>query len=74
MKPIKIHVVEPDVAETCDYIVCVPWEGEHHFADDVRGTCCKCSVEVRFRPHAPKQPKRICMSCFVKMETAGGEQ
>ena len=62
-----IKVVDDDEAEQADFLVCVRSTiHPGYFDDDEFGHCCRCGHEVRFRPHAPKQPKRICMECLPK--------
>jgi hypothetical protein len=61
-----IEVVPDEEAEKCDWVVCMPWKGVHYFDDDVMGRCAVCGIEVRYRPHAPKKPPRICVECAIQ--------
>ncbi|MCB1534874.1 MAG: hypothetical protein KDJ44_09150 [Rhodoblastus sp.] len=66
MKPLAINVVSDEEAEKAAFVICVRWTVPAVFADDEQGTCCACGAAVRFRPHAPKKPPRICMECIVE--------
>jgi len=63
---LKVKVVSDEQCEQSDYVACVKWSTPGHFDDDLQGTCCRCGVSVRFRPHAPKKPPRICLQCLLK--------
>jgi hypothetical protein len=63
----KLDLVSAEEAEATDYLVCIPWVGEHYFDDDVKASCVSCGIEVRHRPHAPKKPARICMMCAIEL-------
>lgn len=65
---LSIPVVSDKKAEECDYLVCVPW-GPSQFDDNLRGVCSHCGIDVMYRWHAPRKPKRICLECMVKMES-----
>jgi hypothetical protein len=60
---LEIEVVSEAVAETADIVVCALWSWPGFAADDVRGACGLCTVPIRFRPHAPKRPVKVCMVC-----------
>jgi hypothetical protein len=60
-----IQIVSQEEAERCDYIICARAGTPTPFHDNVIGTCCKCGSGIIFRPHAPINPKRICMECAV---------
>ena len=61
---LKIPVVSDDEAEQCDYLVCMPF-GPSPFDDNLKGVCCKCGIDVMYRWHAPRKPKRICLECMA---------
>lgn len=60
-----IKVVSKAKAEEAAYVVCAAWDGPTYFPNDLKGECSDCGKAVRFRPHAPKKPLRLCMECFV---------
>jgi hypothetical protein len=66
----KLHprLIPDEEAETVDFLVCaaVPPSGKMLLADNFVGICCSCGTKVQYRWHAPRRPKRICMSCAVK--------
>ena len=62
--PNKITVETQDEGEDSDYVVCALVTEPLYFADNMVSECCKCGQKVQFRPHAPKLPPRICMSCI----------
>lgn len=61
-------LVNKEEAEQCDFLVCVRSTAPAYFDDDEIGSCFACSHPVRFRPRAPKAPKRLCTECFAEME------
>jgi hypothetical protein len=64
----------PDDAEDADYYVCQRTEGESYFKDDLYDFCCKCGEKVRYRPHGPSIPKKICIVCALpEMENSTTE-
>jgi hypothetical protein len=63
-----IEVVSDEDAEKVDYLVCIPLGVPSLFTDNLKGVCCKCGVDVQYRWHAPRKPKRICIDCIVKLE------
>lgn len=65
-----MQVVSDEEAEHCDFLVCVPATWPSRFTDNFKGVCCHCGVEVIYRWHAPRKPKKICLECMVKQ----GEQ
>jgi hypothetical protein len=62
---VPVTVVSDKKAEESDYLVCAPY-GPSSFTDNLKGVCCRCGIDVMYRWHAPRKPKRICMECFVK--------
>lgn len=61
----EIPVVSDEKAEECDYLICMPWDDNSPFPDNLKGICCSCGVELMYRWHAPRKPKRICLVCAV---------
>ena len=33
------------------------------FPDDVHGECARCAKKIVYRPHAPQEAVRLCVSC-----------
>jgi hypothetical protein len=64
-----IPVVSDEAAEKADFVVCVPWGTPSPFSDNLKGICSHCGIDVQYRWHAPRKPKRLCMDCFVKLES-----
>ena len=65
-----INVVSDEKAEACDYLVCMPWGTLSPFDDNLKGVCSHCGIDVMYRWHAPRKPKRICMECMIKREAS----
>jgi len=59
-----MKVVTPEEAEKASFVVCVRKGDPTPFADNLDGSCAWCGHPVVFRPHAPKNPPRICQPCF----------
>lgn len=66
MKPLPITVVSGEDAEKAEFVICARKTTPAHFAGDDSGVCCACGEEVRFRPHAPKKPPKMCMECMIE--------
>ena len=66
------HVTEDgDDMESANYYVCAPATQRALFDDDLYDFCCKCGIKVRYRPHGPTIPKKICLPCAAPdMNTA----
>ena len=57
---------DTDEHESADYYVCVRADdGPAHFTDDLYDFCCECGEKVRYRPHGPVAPKKICLQCVL---------
>ena len=54
---------DPDEAESAEYYVCVRASTPAKFDDDLYDFCCLCSEKVRYRPHGPTAPKKVCLEC-----------
>ncbi len=67
----KVTMVSDAEAETADFLVCMPASCASQFGDDFYGHCVECGVKVRYRWHAPRKPKRICVECAVKAAERG---
>jgi len=63
-----IPVVSDEKAEACDFLICVRWGTSSPFPDNLKGTCSHCGIDVQYRWHAPRKPKRLCLDCFLKLE------
>lgn len=63
---IPVTIVPDEEAEQCDFVVCGP---DSYFPDDVRSVCSDCGTMIVHRPHVPKRPRKICMTCFLKRES-----
>jgi hypothetical protein len=51
-------------------LLCAP---SSSFLDDVQGYCSQCGETIYWRPHAPSQIPRWCMSCFAVVARAGDQ-
>lgn len=65
----KVKVVSDVEAEEAGVMVCVPADWATPFTDNELGVCSKCGCAVQFRPHAPKKPPRLCVTCMLKMSS-----
>lgn len=45
-------------------LICMPWSAPATFRDDLKGTCTECGQAIRYRPHAPKVDRYICLECY----------
>lgn len=62
----KIENTSKEEAEDADFYVCGRSATTTQvFDDDLYGFCCKCGEEVRYRPHGPKAPRKICAECVM---------
>lgn len=61
-----IEILPDEEAEKVDFLVCTRADTPSPFPDNFVGTCCVCGVQVHYRWHAPRKPKRICMDCAVE--------
>lgn len=69
-----VEVVSDEEAETCDYYICVRASSPSLFEDDLYDFCCECGEKVRYRPHGPTVPKKICVECLmIKGGSSGGK-
>ncbi len=59
-----MKVVTPEEAERADFVVCIRKGEPSPFTDNLEGECAWCGHAVAFRPHAPKNPPRVCGACF----------
>lgn len=62
----KIEVTSTEEAEDAEYVLCVRKNIKSIFDDDEFGLCSICGREIRFRPHMPKKPKKICIECLFE--------
>lgn len=45
-------------------LICMPWSAPATFSDDLKGACTECGQAIRYRPHAPKVDRYICLECY----------
>jgi hypothetical protein len=64
---VPVTIASDEEAETMDYVVCAPEGTPSPFDDNLTALCCKCSVKVIHRWHAPRKPKKICIDCMIKL-------
>jgi hypothetical protein len=62
-----IITMTDDELANAPFIICAPASDPALFADDNFGDCAECGQRVRFRPHVPPGPKRICLPCAAPM-------
>ncbi len=70
--PQMIKMMTQDEAEQADFYICTR-EGEgdpDFFPDNQTGSCAHCGHAIYFRPHAPKQPTKICVQCAADLARA----
>jgi len=51
-------------------LICMPWSAPATFSDDLRGECSECGQAIRYRPHAPKVDRYICLECYQGLASA----
>lgn len=57
---------DEDEHESAHFYVCAR-AADHpaHFTDDLYDFCTECGEKVRYRPHGPVAPKKICIQCAL---------
>jgi hypothetical protein len=66
---IDCEVVDDATAEQADFVVCIPAAPWLRNVDNLTGPCHDCGKQLQWRPHAPKQPPKLCRPCaMVRME------
>lgn len=63
-----ITVISDQKAEASDYLVCMPWGSPSPFKDNLKGICSDCGITVMYRWHAPRKPKRLCITCAAALK------
>ena len=66
---VPVTVVSDEEAEKSDYVICMPWGTPSPFEDNLKGICSHCGIDVQYRWHAPRKPKRLCFKCWVKLDS-----
>lgn len=64
-KQVKFEKTTDENAEKAEALVCIRTGGNVYFDDDLFGNCSVCGHEVRFRPHAPKAIRKLCLQCVL---------
>jgi hypothetical protein len=59
----RIEVIPKERAEEATYAICAPADWPARFDDDEFGTCIACGKSIRFRPHCPRKPSKLCVPC-----------
>lgn len=60
---VECKVVTDEVAESADIVVCTDATVPLYFSDNLTGPCADCGQILQWRPHAPKKPPRVCVTC-----------
>jgi hypothetical protein len=60
-----VPIVSPDEAEEADAVVCASPDTPTPWRDNVHALCAWCQAPVIHRPHVPKKPPKICISCAL---------
>ena len=63
---IDLPVVSADDAEEVDMVVCNRVGMPTRFRDNEYGTCSICGFAIYFRPHIPRRPRRVCVTCALQ--------
>lgn len=67
----EIEIRSEAECEEADAVVC----GDiSYFPDDVKTTCAWCKKKIVHRPHVPKRPPKVCISCMVLLSKAESVQ
>lgn len=62
----KLTVGTQDEAEEADIYVCGrAATTKQLFDDDLYDFCSMCGEKVRYRPHGPTIPKKVCVECAM---------
>ena len=67
---VPLHIGTDAECEACDYVVCGDPAWPSPFTDNVHTTCALCGHPVIHRPHVPKTPPKICLTCMVDLAKA----
>jgi len=62
-----VRAVSQEEAEQSSLVVCVyaGMEEDRFKVDNIYTTCADCMRPITHRPHAPKNPPKVCMPCAV---------
>lgn len=55
-----------DNAEQADVVICRLVTNPLLMSDNLVDKCSTCARMVQFRPHAPKEPRKLCDECGAK--------
>ena len=64
---IPLTVAPDDAAEDADMVVCMPANFPSPFHDNVTAPCAQCGEPIIYRPHVPKRPAKVCISCALPL-------
>ena len=64
---IPMTVVSDAAAEEADMVVCMPADFPSPFDDNVKAPCAQCGQPIIHRPHVPKRPAKVCISCALPL-------
>lgn len=56
--------ISDEKATQADFLVCQLLTDPLLMKGNLVGTCTQCFKAIQFRPHVPKEPKKICVECF----------
>lgn len=47
-----------------DMLIC---NSKGYFKDDIHGECHECGAKIVYRPYHPKDVKKVCIECSLKL-------
>lgn len=62
----KTEIVDEREAAKATVMVCRLQTEPLYYPDNLVAPCSKCFRMVQFRPHSPKEPKKLCDECAAK--------
>jgi hypothetical protein len=68
---VDIEVISCEQAERATLYVCGWAALATPFADNVLTNCAFCQTPVVHRPHAPKTPLKVCLTCAIDAAKPG---
>lgn len=65
---VTAEIVDEAEAEEAAAVICMRVEDMPNplFDDDEIGECSLCHEPIRYRPHVPKKPPKICSRCMIE--------
>jgi hypothetical protein len=63
---IPCQTIAEQQAELCDVVICQLRTRPLLMPDNRTGPCAGCGAMLQWRPHAPRNPPKMCRECAVE--------